>query len=123
MAENGFMSELNDIVTTDEDGKPSIDLFEINKTHMEGVIKSTMNFIQSLQGIKQAADADLNAMNVEQGEDVSYDDTSSDTGSDSGDEFGMGDMGDEFDMGDMSEVDTGSEEEASGTEEEEPPIE
>lgn len=123
MAENGFMSELNDIVTTDEDGKPSIDLFEINKTHMEGVIKSTMNFIQSLQGIKQAADADLNAMNVEPGEDVSYDDTSSDTGSDSGDEFGMGDMGDEFDMGDMNEVDTGSEEEASGTEEEEPPIE
>lgn len=87
MAENGFMSELNDIVTTDENGKPSLDLFEMNKAHMEGVVKSTLGFIQSLQGIKKAADADIENLNIEPGEpDTSTDEA---TGSD---EFGMDDM-------------------------------
>lgn len=102
MAENGFMSELNDIVTTDEDGKPSIDLFEMNKAHMEGVIKSTLSFIQSLQGAKNAANADIEAMNIEPG---SSESDTSDT-SDSTDEFG----------------DIGFEEDISITEDETPPV-
>lgn len=115
MAENGFMTELNDIVTTDEDGKPSIDLYEINKLHMEGVIRSTVNLIHSLQGIKQAADKDIEAMGVDPG----MSDSESDT-IDTNDEFG--DMGDEF--GDLGGSDETSDEEipTDETQDEEPPV-
>lgn len=117
MAENGFMSELNDIVTTDENGKPSLDLFELNKTHMEGVVKSTLGFIESLQGLKKAADADIAEMGVEEGQ---VDDTAdTTTGSD---EFGMDDMGfDDTGISDETppEEDVPPEDEVPPTDEEE----
>jgi hypothetical protein len=105
MSDNGFMSELNDIVTSDEDGKPTLDIYDLNKNHMEGIIRSSLKFIQSLNPIKIASDKDLEAMSVEEGSgggDSSSDDSGG-GGEGGGDDFGMGgdDMGGDMGMGDV----------------------
>jgi len=97
MAENNYMSDLASIVTTTEDGKPSLDIYDINKSHIEGLIRSSIRFIESLTNVKNAANKDLTALNVEAGSssDSSYsDDSSGDSGSAGSDNFGMG--GDDF---------------------------
>ncbi len=121
MAENGFMSELNDIVTTDENGKPSLDLFELNKAHMEGVVKSTLGFIQSLQGMKEAADTDIANMGVTPGE--STDTTTDESTGLGGDEFG--DMGFSDEGEDINPDETPIEDEQGDTnpDDEEPLVE
>lgn len=97
MGDNGYMPELNDIVTADEDGNPTMDIYDVNKGHMEGVVRSTLKFIQSLQNLKNAANADISNMNVEPGETSSSSDYGSEETS-GGDEFGFG-GGDEFGFG------------------------
>lgn len=94
MADNGYMVELNDIITTDDDGKPNLDIYDISKSHLEGLILSATKFINNMQGVKTATDKDLNNMNVEEGS-MSSTDTSSDTSdtsndNDSDDDFGLG---------------------------------
>lgn len=96
MGDNGYMPELNDIVTADEDGNPTMDIYDLNKGHMEGVVRSTLKFIQSLQNLKNAANTDIQNMNVEPGETSSSDYGSEE--SSGGDEFGFG-GGDEFGFG------------------------
>ena len=98
MSQNGFMTELNDIVTSDEDGSPVLDIYDINHSHLEGLIKSSMRFIESMQGIKDAANKDLQNMGVEEGQ---PDTATTDTTSSGGDEFG--DMGG-MDFGDMGDL-------------------
>lgn len=97
MADNGYMVELNDIITTDDDGKPNLDIYDISKSHLEGLILSATKFINNMQGVKTATDKDLNNMNVEEGSSMSSTDTSSDTS----DEVGSDDTGadDGFDLG------------------------
>lgn len=113
MSQNGFMTELNDIVTSDEDGHPTLDLYNISKGHLEGLIKSSLRFIESLQGAKDAANADLSNMNVEEGEtDSSNDDSSDSSGGDEFGDMGMDDFGDMDGMGGDEETgveDTGTE--------------
>ena len=114
-SENGYMNELNDITTMDEEGYPMLDIYEIMKNHMEGIMRSSVKFISKMRSMKNAANADLENMDVEAGESTSYSsDEDSDT-SEGGDEFGMGDMGMEEDFGSMEEDTTGTEE---GTDEE-----
>jgi len=95
MAENGFMPELNDIVTTTEDGKPTIDIYDINKNHMEGIIRSSIKFINAITPIKEAADKDLESLIKDSG-DSSSDDTSSSDDNMGGNEEDGDDMS--FDM-------------------------
>ena len=96
MADNGFMSELVDIVSTDEEGDPLLNLFEIMKEHVEGLTRSSVKFIAGLAPNKEAASTDINALGVEP------DETSVPASDDSGGEGGFGgDFGGEFDMGDM----------------------
>lgn len=115
MADNGFMNELNDIITADEDGKPNMDLYEIAKNHTEGVARASLNYIKSLQNLKIASNKDLENMNVEPGEEP--------TGDDEGGFGGEQDTGGEgdFDMGEMEAPP--EEEEAPPAEEEKPDTE
>lgn len=89
MAKNGFMTELNDIVTSDEDGKPSLDIYEITKSHMEGLMRTSLNFIKNMKPVSTAANTDLTNMSVDEGSSTGSDDTGSeDTGDAGGDDFG-----------------------------------
>ena len=45
MAENGIMTELSDIVSTDEDGKPKVSFFDSQKSLINSVMASFSNFI------------------------------------------------------------------------------
>ena len=115
MVENNFLNELTDIVTADEDGNPTLDIYDINKSHIEGLMRSSIKFIKSLQPIKTAADTDLENLNVEEGS-SSSDTSSDDSGSDDsgGDDFGMG--GDDFGMGDTGTDEDGEEDTATDEE-------
>jgi hypothetical protein len=66
-ADNGFMLELSDIVTPDENGKATINLYEIMKEHNEGVVLSSIEFIKSLKPAEQAANTDLERLGTEPG--------------------------------------------------------
>jgi hypothetical protein len=91
MSDNNFMSELSDLVTKNEDGNPNMDLFEINKTHIEGLVKTSIRFIDSMKVVKAAANKDIETIGAEPAQ-------SSDSGSNTptetqstGDDFGLDD--------------------------------
>lgn len=67
MSENGYMPELNDIVTSNEDGKPTLDIYELNHNHIEGLVRSSMKFIEKMNTVKKAADQDLNNLGTQPG--------------------------------------------------------
>jgi hypothetical protein len=64
MAENNYMPELNDLITSDEDGEPVFDLFDVTKTHAQGLVRSLIKFIKAMKPIKEASNADLNDLNA-----------------------------------------------------------
>lgn len=92
-AENNYMNELADIVTSNDDGKPSIDLFEINKNHVESITRSILTFMKDMKPIAAAADKDVQNLGITEG----TLDTSSD--SSSGSDTGGGDFGGGLDFG------------------------
>jgi hypothetical protein len=96
MAENGYMTELTDIVMADEDGNAVINLSAIMKDHIEGLTRSGVEYIAALKPMIDAANTDLTNLNVEEGS-PSTTDSSSDSGDSGGDDDGF-DFGD--DMGD-----------------------
>lgn len=108
--ENGFLTELNDLISSDEDGKPMLDLFENNKSYSEQLVKSCLRYIQSLRPTAAASNNDLQNMTVEPGTSSdssgSGDDTSGDTGASGDDMFGDAFGGDDA-SGDM-DLDAGS---------------
>lgn len=65
MADNGYMQELNDIVTVDEHGKAMLDIYEQNKSHLEGLIRSSLKFLQKMKVIQKAADSDVENLGTE----------------------------------------------------------
>lgn len=89
MAENGFMAELSDIVTTNEEGKPTVDIVDMNKSHIEALMGNALKLIQGLLPAKNAVNKDLEKLQVEPGtQDSGSSDSGSDTGSGGGDDFG-----------------------------------
>lgn len=82
MSENNFLAELGDIVATDEDGHALLDLYQLTKEHTKGLIRSALNFIKNMHGIKVETDEELSAMGT----------SPSDTSSSDGDD-GSGSMG------------------------------
>jgi hypothetical protein len=84
MTTNGYMTELGDITATDEDGLAVVDLYQINKDHLDGIIRSSVKFIKSMQGMAQAANKDL--ANI-QADSSSSSETSEESGTET-DEFG-----------------------------------
>lgn len=65
MSNNGFMSELSDIVTTNEDGDPTLDIYDVSKSHVEGLVKSSIKFIDSMNKVKKDSDSKLEEINAE----------------------------------------------------------
>jgi hypothetical protein len=114
MANNNFMSELSDVVTADEDGNPNLNVFDINKQHIESIGKSVLTFIKSLKPAKDAMNKDIANLNVEAGE-------TSDNGSE--DNSVNDERGDDFDMGDLEEesIDTASIDDGQDTEQKSKP--
>lgn len=98
-SENNFMVELNDLITKNEDGNPSLDLYDAVKEHTEALMQNGLNFFSSLSRSKHAANKDMEMLDVEPGEDS--DSGSGDTDDD--DDFGGDD--DDFDMGGFEEFD------------------
>lgn len=108
MKENGVMTELFDIISTGEDGKPLIDFNESRNTYMEQVAESIFPMI--MKSMKRSGDINAKLDKFEEGltnDPVEPGESGgggggdySDGGGDSSDEF-SDDFGD--DMGDMDE--------------------
>ena len=96
MSESGYLTELSDIVSADENGKPAIDIETMMKEHVEGITRSAVSYIKSIQPMMNAAGQDLQNMGMDNQDSGSY--GGGDEGSSTGEETDMsGDMG--FDMG------------------------
>lgn len=106
MSESGHFTELSDIVSADEHGKPAIDVETMMKEHIEGIARSAVSFIKSIKPVLDASAKDLENMGMD----------GQDSGSYGGDEGST--MTDEGDMGSDTGFDMGD-----GTEEETPPAE
>lgn len=109
MAENDYLTELNDLITTDEDDQPMFNLYEMSADHGAAIIKSIGKFLETAEPIKKTGNMFAEAKDIN-GDDYSssYSDTTSDTSGDTGegDDMGMGDMGMDMDFGaGMSEDD------------------
>jgi hypothetical protein len=65
MSDNNFLTELGDMVTKNEDGKANMDVFDINKAHIEGLVKMSVRFIDSMKSVKAAADKDIQNLGTE----------------------------------------------------------
>lgn len=117
MAENGYMTELNEILSVDEDGKPNIEIYDMMKSHLDGILRGSIKLIKAVEPMKKAANKDLEAMNLDNsnvGESGSSDNTSSSGGDEFGGNFAGGDL--DFGISDMGS-ETGAEETPSGGEE------
>lgn len=112
MSENNFLPELADLVTSDDEGNPNIDLYDISKSHITSLMKSMFKLVQSMQENKKVMDSNLEVIGAEEPEQQPEEQSGNDQGSD--------DMGD-FDFGNET---GGGEEQVDGEtppeEEEEP---
>jgi hypothetical protein len=61
MSENGIMLELNQLTAKDADGEPVVDIFELQRSHITGLVKSLTGLMVGLKPIKEASDAVLAA--------------------------------------------------------------
>lgn len=100
MVENDYLSELNDLVTLDEEDNPVFDVYEMTADFGSSIIKSIGKMLDKARPMKETADLYVKENEVEES-----DSFTSDTGSDSdfdttdtGDDFGMDGL-DDFDMG------------------------
>lgn len=72
MTENNVLPELNDLTLADEDGNPRINLFDIQKDHMEGLLNTASKFITEMHKVRDKIDKKIgeqgNDMQAELGE-------------------------------------------------------
>lgn len=129
MSKNGYMSELADIVTKDEEGKPVIDLSAVMSDHLEGISRTALHYINKTRAAVDAVNKDMTALNIEPesgSSDSNYDSESSGDEDGSGSDDSFDDLGDmdgfeeptEDESGDSTETSTDKEE--SETKEEKP---
>lgn len=55
MSENGVMSELHSLTTLGYDGKPSVDIYQLQESHIEGLTKSLTKFMVGVSKVKEAS--------------------------------------------------------------------
>lgn len=121
LSENGVMTELSTLTATDSEGKPMLDLYAAQKTHIEALTKSLTALMVGLQEVKNASDTVLeNKVGEMEGGSAPASDSTDDTGG-ADDGFGTDDFGtdssdlDLSDMGATPAADTGATD--TGTEE------
>ena len=90
LADNNILPELSDLTAQDIDGKPMLDLFDTQKAHITGLIRSSVRFIKGMSAMKEAANKDLANMGVDAAPSEPSDSTDNNGGDDP---FGMGDDG------------------------------
>jgi len=121
MSDEGFLPEISELFARDENEKPIHDVLDIIKTHVNDTMLSAMEYIKEVSATRNAADKDLDNLNVEGGgSSYSGDEGSEGGGGDEfGGDFGFGGGGDEFGSeGETSgEEDTGTEGEEGSPEE------
>ena len=99
MAENNYLPEVSDIISTDELGKPMMDIFDLTSTHIKGLLLNSIKFIEKLRPAITASDKDMDRIEQQDGEvdsSVSSSSSSSDSSSDeseSSDDGGADDFG------------------------------
>lgn len=86
MSDNNFMPEISELVTSDNEGNPNIDLYDVSKSHIVSLMKSAFKLIESMQGNKNIMDKNLETIGAEEPE-VS-DSTGSDSDNINNNEFG-----------------------------------
>ena len=59
MARNNIMPELFDLINKNVDGKPSVDIFGSQVSHIEGLMQSLTHFLKDVRVIRVAADKDM----------------------------------------------------------------
>lgn len=108
MADNGYFTELADIISINkEDASTIINIEDVNQTYMESLIRNCVAIIKSMEPIRNAANKDLQSMELEGGS--SMDSSSSDEDSSSSEDSGGDDMGGDFNFDDTGSEDTGEE--------------
>jgi hypothetical protein len=68
MSENNFLPEINELVTSDDQGGPCIDLYDISKSHITSLMKSTFKLIKTMQKNKETMDENLSTIGAEEPE-------------------------------------------------------
>jgi hypothetical protein len=119
MMKNDYMTELLDLLATDEKGEPIYNLWELNAQYSESKAKALALFIDKVKDLKRTGDQYMQS-NEQDGDlgggDYSNTESSSDdNGSPEGDDFGMGGDGldggmDDFDLGGTGDNDNPDEE-------------
>lgn len=107
MLKNDYMSEMLDLLSTDETGEPIYNLWELNAQYGESMAKALATFIDKVKDLKRTGDQYMQSNDQEEdlgGGDYSSSDSGSDSSSESsgGDDFGLGNDagfgGDDFSM-------------------------
>lgn len=121
MAQNGYMSELADIIALNDDGNPKIELATMMEDHVKSLMRGSVKYIASLNKMKQGANTDLGNLGATNDETSSSGSDTGDTGGDmggGGDDFGMGGdfgIGGDLGGGDTGDTTGGTGDETGGT--------
>lgn len=96
MKENGYMTELFDLVENNEEGKPAMNVLEMQDAHVAALVRAGINLLNKSKPVANAADVDV--ATITGGDGVNEGGTSSSSFSTSSDGGGnMGGFGGEFD--------------------------
>ena len=82
LADNNVLPELSELTAMNEDNKAMVDFVEIQKSHMSGLMKSSVLMLSKMKPIATAGDKDITKINDGQGLDQAETGSTSDTSSD-----------------------------------------
>lgn len=99
MSENGFMPELSDMVSTDEDERPMINIETIMASHVEGLTRSSIDYLNKLKANKEAATKDMTTLNAGEVESSGFGESESSGTEPSENSGGEFDLGGDMDLG------------------------
>lgn len=63
MSENGYLTELSEMVARDDEGMPMMDLAAILKEHTEGLMSGSLHYLASMVAAKNASNKDMEQIN------------------------------------------------------------
>jgi len=95
MSENGVMPELAELTILDHEGKPVVDVYKQQQSHIENLTKALTSFMVGLKEVKDASNTVMNSIGGVPEETTSSSSTDGSSGDTGGDDFG-GDGGDDF---------------------------
>lgn len=108
LAENGVMTELSNLTNVDQDGKPAVDVWDIQQSHLENLTKTLTKFMFGLNKIKEASNTIMDSIG---GAGEAPASSSSDSDTSGGDDLGGG----TDDFGSSPDFGSGLEEEPDNT--------